>query len=39
MWDTITVSGSEIYTIICSSYRNDTDTGKTIGIAFCARTT
>ena len=39
MCDTITVSGSEIYTIICSSYRNDTDTGKTIGIAFCARTT
>ena len=37
-WDTITVSGSEIYTIISASYRNDTSTGRTIGIAFCGRT-
>ena len=37
-WDTITVSGSEVYTIISASYRNDTDTGHTIGLAFCGRT-
>ena len=37
-WDTITVSGSEVYTIISASYRNDTSTGRTIGIALCGRT-
>jgi hypothetical protein len=37
-WDTITVSGSEVYTIISASYRNDTSTGHTIGLAFCGRT-
>ena len=35
-WDTVTVSGSEIYTVITGSYSNAT---KTQGILFCARTT
>ena len=34
--DTVTVSGSEIYTVITGSYSNAT---KTQGILFCARTT
>ena len=37
--DTITVSGSEIYTIITASYDYDTSLGMTRGIAFCGRTT
>ena len=36
MWDTITVSGSEVYTVITASYNQ---TNRTRGIAFCARTT
>ena len=36
MWDTVTVSGSEIYTVITASYNQ---TNRTRGIAFCARTT
>ena len=36
MWDTITVSGSEVYTVISASYNQ---TNRTRGIAFCARTT
>ena len=35
-WDTITVSGSEIYTVIEAAYDQTT---RTKGIAFCARTT
>ena len=35
-WDTITVSGSEVYTVIDASYDQTT---RTNGIAFCARTT
>jgi len=35
-WDTVTISGSEIYTVITGSYSNAT---KTQGILFCARTT
>ena len=34
--DTITVSGTEVYTIITGSYNQ---TGRTRGILFCARTT
>lgn len=34
--DTVTISGSEVYTVICGSY-NQTDA--TRGILFCARTT
>ena len=34
--DTITISGSEVYTVIQGSYRQDT---RTRGILFCARTT
>ena len=34
--DTVTISGSEIYTVITGSYRQD---GATRGILFCARTT
>ena len=34
--DTITVSGSEVYTVISASYNQ---TNRTRGIAFCARTT
>ena len=37
--DTITVSGSEVYTIITASYDYDTSLGMTRGIAFCGRTT
>jgi hypothetical protein len=33
--DTITISGSEVYTVITASYSQDT---RTRGIAFCART-
>ena len=36
MWDTITVSGSEVYTVITASYNQ---TNRTRGVAFCARTT
>ena len=36
MWDTVTVSGSEVYTVISASYNQ---TNRTRGIAFCARTT
>ena len=36
MWDTVTVSGSEVYTVITASYNQ---TNRTRGIAFCARTT
>ena len=35
-WDTITISGSEVYTVISASYNQTT---RTRGIAFCARTT
>jgi len=35
-WDTITVSGSEVYTVIDAAYNQTT---RTNGIAFCARTT
>lgn len=35
-WDTITVSGSEVYTVIDAAYNQTT---RTRGIAFCARTT
>ena len=34
--DTVTISGSEICTVITGSYRQD---GATRGILFCARTT
>ena len=34
--DTITVSGTEVYTIITGSYNQ---TSRTRGILFCARTT
>ena len=34
--DTVTVSGSEIYTVITGSYNQ---TSRTRGILFCARTT
>ena len=37
--DTITVSGSEVYTIITASYDYDPELGMTRGIAFCGRTT
>lgn len=37
--DTITVSGSEVYTVICASYDYDNSLGFTRGIAFCGRTT
>jgi len=36
MWDTVTVSGSEVYTVITASYNQ---TNRTRGVAFCARTT
>ena len=36
MFDTVTVSGSEVYTVITASYNQ---TNRTRGIAFCARTT
>ena len=36
MWDTVTVSGSEVYTVISASYNQ---TNRTRGVAFCARTT
>jgi len=35
-FDTITISGSEVYTVISASYNQST---RTRGIAFCARTT
>ena len=34
-WDTVTISGSEVYTVIQGSYNQDT---RTRGILFCART-
>ena len=37
--DTITVSGSEVYTVICASYDYQDSIGFTRGIAFCGRTT
>ena len=37
--DTITISGTEVYTIITASYDFDTSLGMTRGIAFCGRTT
>ena len=37
--DTITVDGTEVYTIITASYDFQTDLGMTRGIAFCGRTT
>ena len=37
--DTITVSGTEIYTVITASYDYDSGLGMTRGIAFCGRTT
>lgn len=37
--DTITVSGSEVYTVICASYDYENSLGFTRGIAFCGRTT
>ena len=37
--DTITVSGTEVYTIITASYDFDPGLGMTRGIAFCGRTT
>ena len=37
--DTITVSGTEVYTIITASYDYQTSLGMTRGIAFCGRTT
>ena len=37
--DTITVSGSEVYTVICAAYDYQDDIGFTRGIAFCGRTT
>ena len=36
--DTISVSGSEVYTVITASYNNTDSSGRTRGIAFCART-
>ena len=36
MWDTVTVSGSEVYTVITASYNQS---NRTRGVAFCARTT
>jgi hypothetical protein len=38
--DTISISGSEVYTVITASYNssNATGSGRTRGIAFCART-
>ena len=33
--DTITISGSEVYTVITGSYNKNTETA---GILFCART-
>jgi hypothetical protein len=35
--DTITISGSEVYTVIMGSY-NQTTNSRTRGILFCART-
>ena len=35
-WDTVTVSGSEVYTVITGSYNQS---NRTRGILFCARTT
>lgn len=35
--DTITISGSEVYTVITGSY-NNTNTNRTRGMLFCART-
>ena len=37
--DTITVSGSEVYTVICAAYDYQDSLGFTRGIAFCGRTT
>ena len=37
--DTITVSGSEVYTVICAAYDYQDNIGFTRGIAFCGRTT
>lgn len=37
--DTITISGTEVYTIITASYDYQTNLGMTRGIAFCGRTT
>ena len=37
--DTITVSPTEVYTIITASYDYQTNLGMTRGIAFCGRTT
>jgi hypothetical protein len=37
--DTITISGSEVWTVITGSYYHDSDRDMTSGVLFCARTT